>query len=253
MNCCKKTRGHLLSEKEVIDEKGFKAYLDDMELSKQNTIKSLEDGVVDGEDIKSIVFDIVSKRKMFDYGLSRRFMLYFGFLAPLIRCCSKEHYEEFTRVKKNFEKAVERLENECDIIDVFDRIRKADNFLRNFLTLQQKIMLKFDSHNVIQAKGSESEDSAGEREEIIGHDDLISKNLNSPNGLVTAFTIVKLLKMLMPLTEDNKQLGAFELSLFKSFYGASAEKEEVEKLMRGSLIQKKKKEAQPDVLLDPQE
>ena len=160
-----------------------------MELSKEATIKSFEDGVVDREDIRNIVFDIVSKRKMFDFDLSERFMLYFGFLAPLIRCCSKHYHEKITRVKKHFEHAVKRLENECDIIDVFNRIREAENFLRNFLSLQQKIMLKFDSHNVIQAKESESEGSADEPEEIKGQVDLIAKNLNSENGLVASFTI----------------------------------------------------------------
>jgi len=222
-----------------------------MELSKEATVKSFEDGVVDREDIRNIVFDIVSKRKMFDFDLSERFMLYIGFLAPLIRCCSKRLHEEITRVNKHFEHAVERLENEIDIVDILGQVRKAENFLRHFLTLQQKIMLKFDSHNVIQAKESESEGSADESEGIMGQDDLIAKNLNSENGLVTAFTIAKLLKMLMPFTENNKKLDAFELSLFKGFYGASAENEEVDKLMRGSLIQRKKTVAQPDVLLDP--
>ena len=67
----------------------------------------------------------------------------------------------------------------------------------------------------------------------MGQDDLIAKNLNSENGLVTANTIARLLKMLMPLTLNNKKLDAFELSLFKGFYGASAENEEVDKLMSG--------------------
>jgi len=45
-NCCRRAC-RPFSEKEVVDEKGLKAYLDAMELSKEATLKSFEDGVVD--------------------------------------------------------------------------------------------------------------------------------------------------------------------------------------------------------------
>jgi len=78
---------------------------------------------------------------------------------------------------------VGRLDNECDIIDVMEQVRKTKNFMRNHLRSEQKILLKFDYSNVIDAN-SESEEGSAEEEEVLDQDEIISKNLNSTNGLV---------------------------------------------------------------------
>ena len=138
-------------------------------------------------DIQTIVFDIFRKRKQFEYELKERVWLYLGFLAPVLKCLNKcrryWYFENMIEVNKIFEKAVSRLDNECDIIDVMEQVRKSKNFLRNHLRREQKILLKFDYSNVIDAN-SESEEGSGQEEEILDQDEIISKNLNSTNGLV---------------------------------------------------------------------
>jgi hypothetical protein len=119
------------------------------------------------------------------------------------------------RMNKIFEKAKGRLDQDCDIIEVMDQVRKSKNFQRNFLSRQQKILLKFDRSNIIDGN-SESEVSGDEKED---HDDIIAKNLNSPNGLVVIFTIAKLMSILKPYIEE-KQLSHFDKNLFNSFYSS---------------------------------
>jgi len=156
---------------------------------------SLTDGDVDKSDIMTMIFDIFSKRKKFDYNLNERVMLYCGFLGPLLKFfrCRCFNYDAMIRVNKIFEKAKGCLDDECDIIDIFDAVRKSKNFQRNFLTRQQKILLKYDNSNVITAVGSDEE---SEDEEVIDIDENIAKCLNSPNGLVAICTIAKLVKIL---------------------------------------------------------
>jgi hypothetical protein len=148
---------------------------------------SLEAGNIDQSDIKTIVFDIFSKRKQFNYKLKERVWLYLGFLAPVLKClrrCRRSWYfENMIEVNKIFENAVGRLDSECDIIDVMKQVRKSKNFMRNHLRREQKILLKFDYSNVIDAN-SESEEGSAEEEEVLDQDEIISKNLNSTNGLV---------------------------------------------------------------------
>jgi len=74
-----------------------------------------------------------------------------------------------------------------------DQVRKSKNFLRNFLSHQQKILLKFDCSNIIGAASASSES-----EEILDIDEQIVTNLNSPNGLVVIFSLAKLSKILKP-------------------------------------------------------
>ncbi len=118
-------------------------------------------------------------------------------------------------VNKIFEKAVGRLDNECDIIDVMEQVRKSKNFLRNHLRREQKILLKFDYSNVIDAN-SESEDDSAEEEEVLDQDEIISKNLNSTNGLVAMWQIGNLVKIFKPY--EGKKLEYFDANLFKSFF-----------------------------------
>jgi len=80
-----------------------------------------------------------------------------------------------------------------------DQVRKSKIFQRNFLSHQQKILLKFDYSNIIgEASASEK---TSEIEEILDIDEQIAANLNSTNGLVVMFTLAKLYKILQPLTE----------------------------------------------------
>jgi hypothetical protein len=91
---------------------------------------SLIDGNVDESDIMTMIFEIFSSRKKFDYFLNERLMLYLGWLGPVLKFlrCRCFNYEHMIRVKKIFEKAKGRLDDECDIIDVMDQVRKSKNF-----------------------------------------------------------------------------------------------------------------------------
>jgi hypothetical protein len=103
----------------------------DIRKSENNKVKaSLVDGDVDGTDIMTMVFDIFSKRKKFDYPATERLMLYMGFLGPVLRFlrCRCLNYDHMINVKKKFEKAKYRLEQDCDIIEVMDQVRKSKNF-----------------------------------------------------------------------------------------------------------------------------
>ena len=92
--------------------------------------ESLMDGDVDQSDIMTMVFDIFSKRKKFDYDLKERIILYFGFLGPVFKYlrCRCFNYDHMIHVKKIFEKAKGRLDRDCDIIEVMDQVRKSKNF-----------------------------------------------------------------------------------------------------------------------------
>jgi len=133
---------------------------------------SLEDGDVDNSDIMTMIFDIFSKRKKFAYGLDERIMLYCGRVGYVLRFCRCKcfNYDNIIRVNKLYEKAKGCLDDECDIIDIFGAVRKSKNFQKNFLTRQQKILLKYDCSNVIKAVDSD-EDS---EEEVLDIDDTIA-------------------------------------------------------------------------------
>jgi hypothetical protein len=103
----------------------------EIRLNENNKVKSsLIDGDVDQSDIMTMIFDIFSSRKKFDYHLNERVMLYLGFLGPVLRClrCRCFNYDHIIHVKKIFDKAKGRLDDECDIIDVMDQVRKSKNF-----------------------------------------------------------------------------------------------------------------------------
>ena len=51
-----------------------------------------------------------------------------GLLITLRRCRSSWYFENMIEVNQIFEKAVGRLDNECDIIDVMEQVRKSKNF-----------------------------------------------------------------------------------------------------------------------------
>lgn len=142
-------------------------------------------------------------------------MLYFAFLGPILKFlrCRFFDYDHMIHMKKIFEKATSRVNEDCDIIEVMDQVRKSKNFQRSFLNRQQKILLKFDHSNIIDGN-SEREVSGKEDSD---HDDVIAANLNSPNGLVVIFTISKLLTILKPYI-GLKELSHFDKNLLHSFY-----------------------------------
>ena len=74
--------------------------------------ESLLDGNVDESDIITMVFDIFSRRKKFEYNLKERIILYLGFLGPILRClrCRFFDYDNMIRKTKIFEEAKSRLD-----------------------------------------------------------------------------------------------------------------------------------------------
>ena len=153
-------------------------------------------------------------------------------------------------VNKIFEKAVGRLDNECDIIDVMEQVRKSKNFMRNHLRREQKILLKFDSSNVIDAN-SESEEGSAEEEEVLDQAEIISKNLNSTNGLVAMWQIGNLLKIFKPL--EGKKLEYFDANLFKSFFLVDDDLESETRVELGLTKRRnRKKKADPLVVGTPE-
>ena len=85
------------------------------------------------------------------------------------------------------------MDKECDIICIMEQVRKSKNFLKNYLTREQKILLKYDHSNIIDGEKEDDTDF----EDI---DDTIANNLQSTNALVAMFTLVKLSKILDPYT-----------------------------------------------------
>ncbi len=80
------------------------------------------DGDVDHSDIMTMVFDIFSKRKKFDYNIKEKLMLYFGFMFNVLKFlrCRCLNLEKIHHVNKIFERAKIRLDRDCDIIEVMD-------------------------------------------------------------------------------------------------------------------------------------
>jgi len=201
-NCCQRIFDDFCSKGPKINEKRFEQFSKFRAAENEKVKLSLEDGDVDKSDIMTMIFDIFSRRKKFDYQCNERIMLYCGKLGPVLRFCRCRcfNYDNIIRVNKIFEKAKGCLDDECDIIDIFDAVRKSKNFQKNFLTRQQKILLKYDTNNVIKAIPSDKE---SEDEEVIDIDEIIAKNLNSQNGLVAVCTMAKLMKILKPYTENG--------------------------------------------------
>lgn len=58
-----------------------------------------------------------------------------------------------------------------------DQVRKSKNFLRNFLTREQKILLKFDQTNIVDDRDSDDSQPSD-------FDEIITENLSSDMPLV---------------------------------------------------------------------
>jgi len=137
-NCCKQFFSECLNKRPVIDEKKFEKFNEIRYAEKEKARISLEDGEVDKSDITTIIFDMFSKRKKFEYHLNERILLYMGFLGPVLKFfrCRCFNYDNMIRVNKMFKKAKAYLDSECDIIDIMDSVRKSNNFNQTFLTRQ---------------------------------------------------------------------------------------------------------------------
>jgi len=147
-----------------------------------------------------MIFDMFSKRKKFEYHLNERIMLYMGFLGPVLKFlrCRCFNYDNMIRVNRMFNKAKDYLDEECDIIDIMNSVRKSNNFNQTFLTREQKILLRNVNNNIINEIHSDKE---SESEEEVCIDEQIAKNLSSSNTIVVMFTIGKLVKILKRYTQ----------------------------------------------------
>jgi hypothetical protein len=74
-----------------------------------------------------------------------------------MKCCLCRNIKKVVEKKnKLFKKASERFDEDLDVIKVMQSIRTSSNFRRNFMTREQKILLKFDQSNVISLSTSDS-------------------------------------------------------------------------------------------------
>ena len=124
-------------------------------------------------------------------------------------------------------------------------MRKSKNFLRNFLSREQRIMLKFDRTNVIEVNSSE-EDEGVEDRDLSDIDDDITTGLQSNNGLVAVFNLARLLKVLTPFAKQRK-LSKFDLNLFYSFYSNEVKEQPEELKSIVSSVLKKKGSGSPTI------
>ena len=124
-------------------------------------------------------------------------------------------------------------------------MRKSKNFLRNFLSREQRIMLKFDRTNVIEVNSSE-EDEGVEDRDLSDIDDDITTGLQSNNGLVAVFSLARLLKVLTPFAKQRK-LSKFDLNLFYSFYSNEVKEQPEELKSIVSSVLKKKGSGSPTI------
>ena len=53
------------------------------------------------------------------------------------------------------------MTKDCDIVEVMNQVRQSKNFRKNYMTHEEKILLRFDKSNVIDAmSGEESGDDS---------------------------------------------------------------------------------------------
>ena len=93
-------------------------------------------------------------------------------------------------------------------------VRKSKIFLKNFMTREQKVVMRYDVSNVVD--GSEESPESGAEPSDSDFDDVIAKNLQSKNGFTAMLTLAKISKILEPYTK-SKKLNHFDWNLFKSF------------------------------------
>jgi hypothetical protein len=60
--------------------------------------------------------------------------------------------------RKIFKKGIMKIGKECDLLSMMNQARRSKNFLKNYLTHEQKILQKFDCANLINASSSSGTD-----------------------------------------------------------------------------------------------
>jgi hypothetical protein len=60
--------------------------------------------------------------------------------------------------RKIFKKGIMKIGKECDLLSMMNQARRSKNFLKNYLTHEQKILQKFDCTNLINGSSSSGTD-----------------------------------------------------------------------------------------------
>ncbi len=94
----------------------------------------MDDGNVDKEDIKDIMFDIFSSKNKFTFDFLERIFIYFVKLEPLFRCFKCLCVRRIRRSIKMFDKAEGMYTEKLDILNVMSVVNNSGNFLKSFLT-----------------------------------------------------------------------------------------------------------------------
>lgn len=96
-------------------------------LENEKVQASLQDGNVDNSDMRTMMFDIFSSRKKFIFNLKQRLNLYFGYIGHFLKClrCRCLNYDLMLHNIKVYKIAVRKIENECDIINVLQSVRRG--------------------------------------------------------------------------------------------------------------------------------
>jgi hypothetical protein len=161
----------------------------------------LKDGDIDTNDIKDIMFDVFRGRNKFTYHFSERFWIYFMKLEPFFRCLKCWFARKIRHSIKMYDEAEGRYKEKLDILNIMGVVNNASNFMKNFLTREQRILLKFDAGNIISAgESDECCGGGGSGEESFDPDDRMIANLSHPNGICAMFTLARLTNVLKPLT-----------------------------------------------------
>ena len=79
------------------------------------------------------------------------------------------------------------MNKDCDIVEVMNQVRQSKNFRKNFMTEEQKILLRFDKSNVIDALSGE--ESVTSQSDI---DEKIVKGISSNDPSTKCETLIKL-------------------------------------------------------------
>ena len=138
-------------------------------------------------------------------------------LEPFFRCFKCWFARKIRHSIKMYDEAEGRYKEKLDILTVMGVVNNASNFMKNFLTREQRILLKFDAGNIISAgESDECCGAGGSGEESFDPDDRMIANLSHKNSLCSMFTLAKLTNVLDPFT--RRKLSEFEIKLIKNFY-----------------------------------
>jgi hypothetical protein len=72
--------------------------------------------------------------------------------------CNCFNINKLMQRRKIFKKGIMKIGKECDLLSIMNQARRSKNFLKNYLTQEQKILQKFDSINLINASSSSGTD-----------------------------------------------------------------------------------------------